>query len=722
MSLLAEADIAARLLPLDEWLRANELDGRDWDEASHATDESVTVTDVIVVGAGPRTGHHQGVVRHDGRPVGPVIWGPWDDAGSVTARARMLARTRIARPLPDPFMLSVSLVIPTCGRPELLARCIESVIALDAPGLEVVIVDNRPSDPSGRRVFDLLAPHCPAAIELRYLAEPVPGASRARNLGWRATSGEIVAFCDDDCVVDRYWIEGIRRAFADDVDAVTGQVLPLEQATIAQVHFEQYGGFGRGPEPCRFDLVGHRPSSPFFPYTAGRFGSGNNAAVRRCVLEAIGGFSEALGPGTPAHAGEDLDLFVSVLRRGGVLAYEPSALVWHRHRPEPDELAGQLRCYGVGLSAMITKQAMSSRVACREVARLIVPGTKLLLSPTSSKNIGRTGDYPRGLVRAELAGIAIGPLRYRAARRREKRLGGSPRPLESLVRIIRPASTDALYRNALALACNSVGTAVLGLIYWAVAARLYPATEVGRASALISAMTLCSGIAQLNLIQGLPRFLPVAGAATARFVRRAYGASLSVAVLIASIALLGSARGWWGGSYLRGSTAMSVWFVTAVAAWTLFTLQDAVLIGLGQSIWVPIENVTFSVVKIGLLVVGAQMFQRHGVFLSFTVPVAMTLVPVNLMLFRRLIPRHQKAATRPRPGPASPAGMCRRILSWPMSRFRPRRGSAARWPMCRRLSKLPVRFGGRIRPGIGGAGWTTFAMGAVSRARWRATP
>jgi cellulose synthase/poly-beta-1,6-N-acetylglucosamine synthase-like glycosyltransferase len=336
------------------------------------------------------------------------------DVAAVLAEARS-GPGRTGDPRPGSGSASIepiSVVVATRGRSRALARCLESIVATNHPGSELVVVDNAPTDDRARRVVRRVAAHA-VRWDVRYEVEPRIGASRARNRGWRSARHRVVAFCDDDCVVDRHWLVGVADAFSEPgVDAMTGQVLPAELDTAAQVHFEEYGGFGRGPVRRRFDLGEDRPSSRFFPYNAGRFGSGNNAAFTVEALERVGGFCELLGPGTPTRAGEDLDLFVSVVMSGGRLAYEPSALVWHHHRRTDAELRHQIRSYGTGLAAMVVHQALRSPSSARRIVRLAAPGVRLVLSPTSEKNAGRSGTYPRALVRAELVGLVHGPIAY----------------------------------------------------------------------------------------------------------------------------------------------------------------------------------------------------------------------------------------------------------------------------------------------------------------------
>jgi O-antigen/teichoic acid export membrane protein len=209
-----------------------------------------------------------------------------------------------------------------------------------------------------------------------------------------------------------------------------------------------------------------------------------------------------------------------------------------------------------------------------------------------------------------------------------------------------------MFRTAYALLLNTGITSILGLAYWAVAAHRYPAVDIGRASSAISALQLLSGIGQCNLNNSLPRLIPGAGLTTARLVRRSYAAAVGLSmVLAAGFAMLASRFGWAGG-FLGQGTGYIVWFVIAVAVWSVFFLEDSVLAGLRKAVWVPVENTSFSLGKLLLLVGLAGVTLRFGVFGSFTIPVAVAIIPVNWLIFRRLIPRHAHAS---QPSPATTA-------------------------------------------------------------------
>lgn len=210
-----------------------------------------------------------------------------------------------------------------------------------------------------------------------------------------------------------------------------------------------------------------------------------------------------------------------------------------------------------------------------------------------------------------------------------------------------------LYRNGYALVFNSGATGGLGLVYWVIAARLYPAGVVGLNSALLAAMQFLAGIALLSLNNVLLRFIPPAGRNTPRLIGSAYGLCLVTALVVGLGFTLGAK--WWAPSlaFLGADPAWLITFVLSILLWCIFVLQDSALTGLRQAVWVPVENIAFGVVKIVLLVLLASTFPPFGIFTSWLLPVALTLLPVNLLIFRWLIPRHiqstQSQAVTPSP-------------------------------------------------------------------------
>lgn len=320
---------------------------------------------------------------------------------------------------------SISVVVPTRDRPELLRRCLASILACEYPAdrREVIVADNAPSD-SGTR--DAIESEYGADDSVRYVVAPRSGSASARNDGAAAASGEIVASTDDDVVVDRYWLAELARGFATpDVACVTGLILGSEFDTPAQGLFERYGGYGKGYERRRFDLAGHRPHEPLFPFNPGTLGSGSNVAYRRAALVASGGYDPEMGNGTPTRSGEDLELFLRLVRRGHAFAYEPGAIVWHAHHRNLADLQRQIYDYGVGIGALLTRTIVREPSALGQIAARLPRGLWYLLASSSPPNRDRGSGFPRSLRLAELRGLVRGPASYLRSRRDSRRAVGS---------------------------------------------------------------------------------------------------------------------------------------------------------------------------------------------------------------------------------------------------------------------------------------------------------
>lgn len=257
----------------------------------------------------------------------------------------------------------ISVVVCTRERPNSLRRCLRALSQLDYGHYEVVVVDNASQN---KETADVVA-----ATPFRYVREDRPGLDWARNRGWLEATHNIIAYVDDDVVVDRYWLRGIAQAFADpEVSAVTGLVLPSELETPAQGWFETYGnGMSKGMVMKRF--CGNRMSA-FDLIAVQEVGVGGNMAIRRNVLEELGGFDTALDVGTPSGGAGDLDMFHRVLVAGGILHYEPNALVWHQHRRDMGSLQKLLYHNGRSYGIYLIKRWKEGRVSRAKMATFVL--------------------------------------------------------------------------------------------------------------------------------------------------------------------------------------------------------------------------------------------------------------------------------------------------------------------------------------------------------------
>jgi GT2 family glycosyltransferase len=181
--------------------------------------------------------------------------------------------------------MKISVVVPTCGRPRELARCLQAIRDAD----EIVVTsDDGLEPPSG--FFD--------TNKICWVKGPARGPAANRNYGARVATGDWIAFIDDDCVADDGWLAALRSA-ADGADVVEGKTV------------------------CP-DKTGHFLEDVVENLSGGEFWS-CNLAIRRLAFEQLGGFDERF----PIAGGEDLE-FRSRIRKAGLRCrFEPGMQVYH---------------------------------------------------------------------------------------------------------------------------------------------------------------------------------------------------------------------------------------------------------------------------------------------------------------------------------------------------------------------------------------------------------
>ena len=220
----------------------------------------------------------------------------------------------------------------------MIADCLRSLLALDHSDLRVIVVDQSRDD-STRLAVEMVANGDPRVC---LLSTESVGSSAARNLGARAAATDVVAFTDDDCVVEPGWLRAVLGEFKEPgVAAVFGRVLPAEGGarTGAEVAFK--------PEKERANFVGR-----VLPWYVGH---GANMAVRLSDLLQAGGFDLLLGSGAVFPGCGDIDLIYRLLTAGRRVVYTGDALVFHKQWRCWRERLRTERNYGVGVGALCAK-------------------------------------------------------------------------------------------------------------------------------------------------------------------------------------------------------------------------------------------------------------------------------------------------------------------------------------------------------------------------------
>lgn len=314
------------------------------------------------------------------------------------------SRARVHREGPE-----ITVAICTRNRIEGLERTVRSLAAQEYPRVQILVVDNDPSDDATRDLAARLA----GEIDLDYVVEPRRGLSWARNRAIEVARTEVVAWADDDEVCDRWWASEVARAFVEvpEAQAVTGLVAAAELQTETQLWFERYSGVwrGRGFRRGVFSPATRHLQSPLYPLPP--FGAGANMSFRREAIQRIGRFDVALGAGRATMAGEDTAALSMVMVDGGTVVYQPTAVVHHSHRRDLPALEKVMLGYGRGLSAYYASMVLRRPRVLPELARLSRRALTDQLSNRGTRLTDLQG-FPEELLALNRKGLLQGALIY----------------------------------------------------------------------------------------------------------------------------------------------------------------------------------------------------------------------------------------------------------------------------------------------------------------------
>ena len=234
----------------------------------------------------------------------------WDFGLTTRERIPKLALTAVHHafkevpfPAQGPWPL-VSVVVCSYNGARTIRHTLEGLSRLDYPGYEVIVVDDGSTDAT---------PQIAAEYDVRVISTENRGLSNARNTGWQAATGEIVAYIDDDAYPDPHWLKYL----------------------VARFHNTQYVGVG-GPNVAPpgdgpiADCVANAPGGPVHVLISDWEAEqipGCNMAFRRSALAAVGGFDPRF-----RAAGDDVDICWRLQERGWEIGFHAAAMVWHHRR------------------------------------------------------------------------------------------------------------------------------------------------------------------------------------------------------------------------------------------------------------------------------------------------------------------------------------------------------------------------------------------------------
>ncbi len=214
---------------------------------------------------------------------------------------------------------SISVVICAYDAAATLDECLRYTCALDYPGLEILVIDDGSTDGTPE-----IARGYPRA---QLISITHGGLSVARNEGYRAARGDLVAYLDSDAYPSREWPYFL--------------ALGMDGPHVAGV-----GGPNVPPpgDPPGAHRVARAPGGPVHVLLSddrAEHVPGCNMAFWREALVDLGGFDPVY-----TAAGDDVDLCWRVLDRGWEIGFHPAALVWHHRRPSMRAYLRQQRGYG----------------------------------------------------------------------------------------------------------------------------------------------------------------------------------------------------------------------------------------------------------------------------------------------------------------------------------------------------------------------------------------
>ncbi len=236
--------------------------------------------------------------------------------------------------------MRISLIICTRDRADLLRTCLQSLSKSRLEFHEVIVVDQSSNIAATISVIEELLP---VIRNLKHIPTETRGLSKARNVGIKTATGDIIAFTDDDCIVTGDWAEAIIREFKRDRDtmAVYGKVPPVFDGA-------------RTRKMLAIRLKDNRQEYKRL-VNPWEFQSGNNMALRRGVFKEIGYFDELLGPGAELRNCDDADMAYRLLRCGLKVVYTPEAIIYHRLWRGDVEALRVEKDYNIGAGALLIK-------------------------------------------------------------------------------------------------------------------------------------------------------------------------------------------------------------------------------------------------------------------------------------------------------------------------------------------------------------------------------
>lgn len=247
----------------------------------------------------------------------------------------------------------IALIIATRNRTNSLRNLLDTLKTngwLNRPSVEVLIIDNDPDDSSSG---DL----CSGYSGLRYLRICERGKTNALNYGISQSSASLIAFTDDDAIVDsKDWLFTMATHFQENPNLgyVSGNVIAFETRTDAQRIWESKGGLSKGTTFKVWHTQQLKADYGFKVWPLTEIFAGANSMIPREVLLSVGSFNPLFGPGGILPHGEFLELGYRIIRARYDVLYDPNPKILHQHPAVKWDLQKKLFLYGRGDTSLHT--------------------------------------------------------------------------------------------------------------------------------------------------------------------------------------------------------------------------------------------------------------------------------------------------------------------------------------------------------------------------------
>lgn len=264
----------------------------------------------------------------------------------------------------------ISVIIPVKNESKTIEASVKSVLSLDYPSFELVVVNDGSTDSTS-----VLLQQFVNDSRLKVFENPVSlGPSSSRNSAVSGAAGEYIAFTDGDCIVDKNWLNELVKGFEappvgsdlEKIAAVGGiQLSPGDESAFGKISHNYMAAVGFVTDYMKkayasgdpgIELISHNPSC--------------NVLYRKKLLIDFGGFCTDLWPG------EDVDLDHRLLLRGYKLLVNPKAVVYHYRSDSMQGFCRMMRSYGKAQGLLVRKYGLFRPV---QYIPLFVAGVVLLL-------------------------------------------------------------------------------------------------------------------------------------------------------------------------------------------------------------------------------------------------------------------------------------------------------------------------------------------------------